>query len=73
MKCAKDRGVIEITALYITPLPDGRVEIDVHIANESHFLQPKTDMDANALNRVTTVYLVNIVIPMLPWPLGEIE
>ena len=42
-------------ALYITPLPDGRVEIDVHIANVSHFLQPKTDMDADALNRVTMV------------------
>jgi len=59
-------------ALHITPLPDGRVEIGVHIADVSHFLQPKTAVDAEALKRATTVYLVNDVIPMLPRPLCEI-
>lgn len=59
-------------ALHITPLPDGRVEIGVHIADVSHFVQPDTDVDAEALKRATTVYLVNGIVPMLPKPLCEI-
>lgn len=59
-------------ALHITPLPDGRVEIGVHIADVSHFVRPDTDVDAEALKRATTVYLVNGIVPMLPKPLCEI-
>jgi DIS3-like exonuclease 2 len=59
-------------ALHITPLPDGRVEIGVHIADVSHFIQPGSAVDEEALRRATTVYLVNDVIPMLPRPLCEI-
>jgi DIS3-like exonuclease 2 len=59
-------------ALHITPLPDGRVEIGVHIADVSHFIQPGSAVDKEALRRATTVYLVNDVIPMLPRPLCEI-
>jgi len=59
-------------ALHITPLPDGRVEIGVHIADVSHFVQPSSAVDEEALRRATTVYLVNDVIPMLPRPLCEI-
>ncbi|KAL7469506.1 hypothetical protein ACHAXS_009760 [Conticribra weissflogii] len=59
-------------ALHITPLPDGRVEIGVHIADVSHFIQPDTAVDQEALRRATTVYLVDRVIPMLPRPLCEI-
>mmetsp|Transcript_28395 Transcript_28395/g.58303 ORF Transcript_28395/g.58303 Transcript_28395/m.58303 type:complete len:1180 (-) Transcript_28395:105-3644(-) len=59
-------------ALHITPLPDGRVEIGVHIADVSHFIQPDTAVDEEALRRATTVYLVDRVIPMLPRPLCEI-
>ena len=59
-------------ALHITPLPDGRVEIGVHIADVSHFIQPESAVDVEALRRATTVYLVDRVIPMLPRPLCEI-
>ncbi|KAL9186602.1 hypothetical protein ACHAXT_005840 [Thalassiosira profunda] len=59
-------------ALHITPLPDGRVEIGVHIADVSHFIQPKTAVDEEAQKRATTVYLVNGIVPMLPKPLCEI-
>ena len=59
-------------ALHITKLADGRVEIGVHIADVSHFIQPGSAVDDEALRRATTVYLVNNVIPMLPRPLCEI-
>jgi len=59
-------------ALHITPLPDGRVEIGVHIADVSHFIEENSAVDEEALKRATTVYLVNDVIPMLPRPLCEI-
>ncbi|KAL3816226.1 hypothetical protein ACHAXA_002172 [Cyclostephanos tholiformis] len=59
-------------ALHITPMPDGWVEIGVHIADVSHFLRPGTAVDEEALRRATTVYLVNDVIPMLPRPLCEV-
>jgi len=59
-------------ALHIRALPDGRVEIGVHIADVSHFLKPGTAVDNEALRRATTVYLVDRVIPMLPRPLCEI-
>jgi len=59
-------------ALHVTPLPDGRVEIGVHIADVSHFIQHNSAVDQEALRRATTVYLVNDVIPMLPRPLCEI-
>ena len=59
-------------ALHIKQLPDGRVEIGVHIADVSHFLSPGTHVDEEAARRTTTVYLVDRVIPMLPRPLCEI-
>ena len=59
-------------ALHITQLPDGRVEIGVHIADVSHFVKHDTAVDEEAKRRATTVYLVDRVIPMLPRPLCEI-
>ena len=59
-------------ALHITELPDGRVEIGVHIADVSHFVKPESAVDEEALRRATTVYLVDRVLPMLPRPLCEI-
>ena len=59
-------------ALHIKPLPDGRVEIGVHIADVSAFVLPETHVDEEAARRSTTVYLVDRVIPMLPRPLCEI-
>ena len=59
-------------ALHIEELPDGRVEIGVHIADVSHFVHPSTVVDVEAQRRATTVYLVDRTIPMLPRPLCEI-
>jgi len=59
-------------ALHVKQLPDGRVEIGVHIADVSHFIPPGSHVDEEAARRTTTVYLVDRVIPMLPRPLCEI-
>jgi exoribonuclease R len=59
-------------ALHITALPDGRVEIGVHIADVSYFVRPGTAVDQEAQWRSTTVYLVDRTVPMLPRPLCEV-
>lgn len=59
-------------ALHITELPDGSIEIGVHIADVSFFVRPGTAVDQEAVRRATTVYLVDRTIPMLPRPLCEV-
>lgn len=53
-------------ALSIRPLEDGFWEIGIHIADVSHFLKPGTELDKAALERATSIYLVDRVSPMLP-------
>ncbi|OAA61291.1 exosome complex exonuclease exoribonuclease [Niveomyces insectorum RCEF 264] len=57
-------------ALHARPLPNGHVEVGVHIADVSHFVRPNTAMDLEASVRGTTVYLVDKRIDMLPMLLG---
>ncbi len=53
-------------ALSFTELDNGNYEIGIHIADVSHYVQPKTILDDEAYSRATSVYLVDRVVPMLP-------
>jgi DIS3-like exonuclease 2 len=58
--------------LHITLFPNRRVESGIHIADVSHFILQIIAVNAEAIVRATTVYLVNGIISMLPHPLCEI-
>lgn len=47
-------------------LPNGNMEIGIHIADVSYFVRPGTALDTEARERATSVYLVDRTIPMLP-------
>ena len=53
-------------ALSYKKLPNGNVEIGVHIADVSHYVTPHSPIDKEAFDRATSVYLVDRTIPMLP-------
>ena len=53
-------------ALSFKKLENGNFEIGIHIADVSHYLEPKTILDDEAYKRATSVYLVDRVVPMLP-------
>ena len=53
-------------ALSFTILENGNYEIGIHIADVSHYVQPKTILNDEAYDRATSVYLVDRVVPMLP-------
>ncbi|MHB1330520.1 MAG: ribonuclease R [Minisyncoccota bacterium] len=53
-------------AISIKKLNSGDYEIGIHIADVSHFVRPKTALDDEALERGTSIYLVDRTIPMLP-------
>ncbi|MDN3595924.1 ribonuclease R [Zunongwangia endophytica] len=53
-------------ALSFRKLENGNIELGVHIADVSHYLQPDTILDEEAYERATSVYLVDRVVPMLP-------
>ena len=53
-------------ALSFKVLENGNYEIGIHIADVSHYVQPKTILDDEAYDRATSVYLVDRVVPMLP-------
>tara|TARA_R110002012_G_scaffold42572_6_gene115922 strand:+ start:90740 stop:92947 length:2208 start_codon:yes stop_codon:yes gene_type:complete len=53
-------------ALSFEKLDNGNFEIGIHIADVSHYLKPGTELDDEAYERATSVYLVDRVVPMLP-------
>lgn len=58
-------------ALHARVLPNGNIEIGVHIADVTHFVREGTALDDEAAKRSTTVYLVDRRVDMLPKLLTE--
>ena len=53
-------------ALSFRELPNGHIEVGVHIADVSYYVKPGSTIDREAYTRGTSVYLVDRTIPMLP-------
>jgi ribonuclease R len=53
-------------ALSLRKLENGNWEVGVHIADVTHYVQPGSILEREALDRATSVYLVDRVVPMLP-------
>ena len=53
-------------ALSFKVLGEDLFEVGIHIADVSHYVKPGSDLDNEALERATSVYLVDRVVPMLP-------
>ena len=48
------------------PADGGGIEVEVHIADVSHYVCRGTELDAEARRRGTSVYLPGLCVPMLP-------
>jgi ribonuclease R len=53
-------------AISFKELEENKYEIGVHIADVTHYVQPDSIIDQEAIDRATSIYLVDRVVPMLP-------
>ncbi len=53
-------------AVAVFPLPNGNVQLQVHIADVAHYVRPGTALDREAWLRGTSVYFPDRAVPMLP-------
>jgi ribonuclease R len=58
-------------AIQVKLLDNGNFMLGVHIADVTHYVKEKSNLDKEALKRATSVYLVDKVIPMLPKQLSN--
>lgn len=58
-------------AIWVETLKDGGFHAWIAIADVSHYVTPKSSLDASAFERATSVYLPDRAIPMLPAALSS--
>lgn len=58
-------------ALHVKRLPNGKVEIGVHVTDIAHFVKANTIVDREAKKRGSGVYLMTRVVNMLPQRLAN--
>lgn len=58
-------------ALSFQYLPNGNMEVGVHIADVTYYVRPNTALDREAYERGTSIYMVDRTVPMLPEKLSN--
>lgn len=53
-------------AIHVKKLPDGKVELGIHVTDVAHFIKGNSLVDREAKKRGTGVYLINRAVNMLP-------